>query len=35
MQQAVDNGDLERYEKMERDFRHVTEQLDFVGKRSN
>jgi hypothetical protein len=35
MQSAVDKNDLERYEKMERDFRHVTEQMDFVGRRSN
>jgi len=35
MQDAVKNGDLERYEKMERDFRHVTEQMAYVGRRFN
>jgi hypothetical protein len=35
MQDAVNKGELERYEKMERDFRHVTEQMEYVGRRSN
>lgn len=35
MQSAVDKSDLERYEKMQRDFQHVTEQMEYVGKRTN
>ncbi len=33
MEDAITKGDLELYEKMERDFIHIVEQLEFVGKR--
>lgn len=35
MQSAVNELDFEKFEKMERDFRHVAERLDFLGKRTN
>lgn len=34
MQDAVNDGDVERFEKMERDFNHLIGQLEYVGKRS-
>lgn len=33
MEEAIKKEDLELYEKMERDFIHIVEQLEFVGKR--
>jgi hypothetical protein len=33
MEDAIKKEDLELYEKMERDFIHIVEKLEFVGKR--
>lgn len=34
MDEALEKEDIELYEKLERDFNHITEQLKYVAKRS-